>query len=704
MMLPFHRKVLRSAAAKVNKRPYCQSTSPALPQFLSVHERRKYTSSLFCHQYQYNKLQQQLRCHSSDSSKSSSTSTTSISSSKQHRKRRRRKSSSYHSSLSQIITNNHPKHTAIPPPYITNGTQLLTRKQLLRLTPKQRANLHKHRLQQYKDSRSYLDQARTNVRSNIKFLSEKADTNFTKNIQTIKRLFNGEEVWKDAEQQQQQQQHQKQQSTRGSTKPHKEEESLIEGIDWERAPHEIKSNLQSNLSKAQNWLHQQTDGIIPSSTYVNTSNNTLGDQGGSIATRVQKFHHMKTQQQQSSSNNEDKFVMDNVWIAKNVLAALSPGIMLHLYFLSLQDEMKEYYESQERLEREKIMGYEAEAGYTHNKLPHDSDEKEKSTNNGKMGISSAFITEGGNTWDRLKMVVNDLFLGGAEEKISKQIESQKEKEVKSDKDDDVKESPSEQSVAPTTNASVEVNPISNRSTTESAKHDDPTIHMLIERIQVLERQLGSTTSANPANLSDEELQKQDEEQRKKDHVLKRKVERLRQSPIRNRREDKLEVQWREEEEAKKRNKERQHDINGDAEKDDTNDMSYSLANVASFMQSMIEPTIESIRESTLQKTKDMMSNITDLTESKEEEKDGAEVSAIDNSSSDGVDFESTPSSTAGSSTDECAETDVAATEDCQSVNRVQGGGGVKRWAVKIWHKFRKPPPPPPSALSDQESV
>ena len=113
------------------------------------------------------------------------------------RRHHRRKKQSF-SPLLQI-TSNHPKNTNPPHPSLFNNTststtttndiKLLTRKQLLRLTPKQRSNLHRHRLQQHKDSMSYLQQARTNVRSNLNYLGDTAGSNFKKNIKTIHRYY-----------------------------------------------------------------------------------------------------------------------------------------------------------------------------------------------------------------------------------------------------------------------------------------------------------------------------------------------------------------------------------------------------------------------------------------------------------------------------------------------------------------------------------
>ena len=605
------------------------------------------------------------------------------------KRRRRQKPFSYVSPLSQI-SSNHPKHNSTT---LSDNNKILTRKQLLRLTPKQRATLKAQRIQQYKDSQTYLDQARTNVRSNIKFLSETADTNFKKNIQTIKRLFKGEEVWKDVEQQS---------TTTTASAKQREEESLTKGIDWERAPSEIKSNLQLNLSRAQNWLHDATNGAIPSSSYVNnpSSNNITGEQGGSVATRIHKFHQMKQW--------DTKWVMDNKWIGKNILIALLPGTLFHLYFLSLQDEMKEYYERVEKAEREKIMGYtnDAEGGSVDvaNRLDitttNNNDEEE--VGRGRMGISSAFITEGGSAWDKLKMVVTDLFLGGAEDKINKQLETQQRKQQEDEayeKDDTSKQPRSatdtpKQSVVPATNSPTGNYSSSETSTTpltnnNNNNNNDPTIEMLLERVQALERQLGTTTSNDPTtsnHLSEEELQQQNEKQRYTEHQLKRRIERLRQSPIRNRREDTLEAQWREEARKEQSN----DDARVTIKVDDTNNSSYSIADVLNFATSLIEPSFDSMRETAMQKMKDVMGVFGLSAEEKEsaanDELDHSNTSSSTDQSNEGTVVLANAEVHDSAGTDSDASTAINATQQSGENNE-----GVRRWVAKVWCRFRKPP-------------
>ena len=73
-------------------------------------------------------------------------------------------------------------------------------------------------------------------------------------------------------------------------------------------------------------------------------------------------------------------------------------------------------------------------------LPSSVDRKKP----GKMGLSSAFsITEGENAWEKLKIVVSDLFLGGVEEKISRHISKQQNQE-NGEQDDEVVETTNNQ--------------------------------------------------------------------------------------------------------------------------------------------------------------------------------------------------------------------------------------------------------------------
>jgi len=639
------------------------------------------------------------RYHSSDSSSSNgkqlskkdstATSSNQITHDKQtyNKRRRKRSSSSSYSLLQQ-------QYKQLP--QTTNENRILTRRELIRLSPKQRTIYHAKRLQQYKDSQSYLDQARTNVRSNIKFLSETADTNFKKNISTIKRLFNGEEVDSVIAEQP------KISTTKSAKRQQKlkskkeEEESLTNGIDWERAPAEIKANFQSNIASIQNWLHQVSDGKIPSSTYSNSSSTSVEHPSGSVANRISKFHQLK---------QSNELVMDNKWIFKNILLALLPGTLFHLYFQSLQGEMREYYDRVEQDERDKILGYRGEAGVVDTSGSDDDESssttnvdigsKESDSSSGKAGLSSAFsITEGENAWEKLKIVVSDLFLGGVEEKISRH-RSKQQKQENGEQDDSVVETTNNQptssvlpSDVPENNSSL---PADTSSTTPN-KDLDPTIQTLLHRIEALEQQLG-TTSTSTKLKEDLHKKQEQQEQRQKEHQLKRRIERLRQSAIQNRREDKLEAEWREEEANKKKSK--VHAQNNIQDEDDESSSSSSSSSflfwdVMNFTKSMIELSIESTQASLKQKIKEVFDTFVD-------ESGGSSVdeevisSALD--STEQPREADVVSIVVSADASDLTNTDSIKNEIQQESNPDSTSGGslrLRRWIGKLW----KPKPTP----------
>jgi len=573
-------------------------------------------------------------------------------------------------------------------PQTTNENRILTRRELIRLSPKQRTTYHAKRLQQYKDSKSYLDQARTNVRSNIKFLSETADTNFKKNISTIKRLFNGEEV--DSVITEQPKITSATKSAKRQQKLKKEEEeSLTNGIDWERAPAEIKANFQSNIASIQNWLHQVSDGKIPSSTYINSTSTSVEHPTGSVANRISKFHQLK---------QSNELVMDNKWIFKNILLALLPGTLFHLYFQSLQGEMREYYDRVEQDERDKILGYREEAGVV-DASDSDDDESSSTTNvdigseesdssSGKTGLSSAFsITEGENAWEKLKIVVSDLFLGGVEEKISRHM-SKQQKQENGEQDDAVVETTNNQPTPSVLSSDVPENNSSlpeDSSTTPPNKDLDPTIQLLLHRIEALEQQLGTTSKSTKLK---EDLHKKQEQQRQrqKEHQLKRRIERLRQSPIQNRREDKLEAEWREE--AANKNMSEVHARNNIQDDDDESSSSssgsFSLWDVMNFM---IEPSIESMRASLKQKIKEVFDTFVD---------ESGEASVYEEVISSALDSTEQPREADVVSTVVSAgDSDLTNKDSITTKNEIQtesnpSSGGL-RWIGKMW---RRPTPTP----------
>ena len=363
------------------------------------------------------------------------------------------------------------------------------------------------------------------------------DGNFKKNVKTIQRLFKGEEVWKDGE---------------GGSAPSastakgggkKREDDGLATIDLERLPSEIKSNLQSNLSTAQNFLHRATNGMIPSSSYIDpataAANGGGGDGGGietnTINARLQSFHKAKESQY---------LVMDTRWFIYNIAIALLPGTCIALYCLWMQEEMIEFYTNMERKEREKILGVEAEYG---GELGGSRNGGDASGGGGGMGISSALISEGGSVIDKLKMTINDLFLGGMEERGLEQNTSQT-----NDQGEIAREAPLEETKhQPSLRSASTTNTI--RGGNKNNNEED-SIQMLIERIQSLEMQLGA--KQEQSHLTKEEIAEQDRERKQKEHEMNYQIQRIRQSPIRNRREDKLKKQWlREKEETSKIKKE-----------------------------------------------------------------------------------------------------------------------------------------------------
>ena len=384
-------------------------------------------------------------------------------------KTKRRKKS--FSAINQI-QQNHPKNSTPP------KTTQLTRKQLLRLTEKQRANLKQKRLEEFKASRTYLDQARTNVRSNLKFLKGTAESNLKKNIQTIKRLFNGEEVWKDEA------------TVNESPKHHHLIEKNQKSLEWGNLPTAIQSNFKNNISTIQNWLHRITDGAIPSPNLTTSTSS-----GGSVATRIQQFHEMKTHQ---------PLVMDNKWIAWNIVLALTPAFMIHLYCLSVQDEMREYHARMEEMERERILGHGVSGG----------------NRESGMGLSSALVTEGGGVWDKVKMAVNDLLLGGADEKV----------QTMANRDNTDSES-SEASSSADLPATTMQKQDQLTTSIDTTNDKDATIEVLLQRIQALEQQVGIVKQPNT-------------------HDLNRETAPTDQSPIQKRRDEHMKSLWRKQDEEK----------------------------------------------------------------------------------------------------------------------------------------------------------
>eukprot|EP00985_Skeletonema_marinoi_P004598 scaffold1990_cov116-Skeletonema_marinoi.AAC.3 len=564
------------------------------------------------------------------------------------RRRHRRKKQSY-SPLLQI-TSNHPKNTNPPHPSLFNNTtttsssndiKLLTRKQLLRLTPKQRSNLHRHRLQQHKDSMSYLQQARTNVRSNLNYLGDTAGSNLKKNIKTIQRLFRGEEdvlkkeevVAEGSSKQQQQQQRLKQ-----LINPQQQQEQV--GLDWERLPSEIKQNVQSNLVTVQNWLHKATDGMIPSPSLVNaggdgtTSSSSIG---GSVATRVQQFHKAK----QSRG-----LVMDRQWLAWNIALALLPGALIGIYLNSMQDEMKEYYAKLEEQERARILGPSAVIDGTtkgDNNSQQQQEEQSSSKKKEGMGISSALILEGGGVFDKVKMAVNDLFLGGVEERVGKARDVE-------DKDDDNNDDTAEQhqhleehsttsTLIPTQHGESTIASTTNQSPSEAEATLDPAMKLLLQRIESLEKQLGIDDKGSNHHLSSSNEQEQEQRDQNGKHIKT-----SRQSPMQIRRDASLASKWSKEEQVKKSRTEAEVVPTNNHDESDSNvESSITLEKFVQGMKSLVNNDVNSVREMIREKIRTIEDLL--MTNSKEEEVNEtnavveiiAEKVTVDNISSEKVD-------------------------------------------------------------------
>lgn len=420
-------------------------------------------------------------------------------------KHRRKRSSLARRSM--FISNyTHPKsYTPLP-----SSIYKLTRKCILRLTPYQRSVLQKHRHTEYINSLSHLDRARINVRTNVRYLQDKANvsTNLENNIRTMKNLLFGKA--KVGEEEDIVVEKSQPQNKMRSSKAEEEEVEEV-GIDWERAPDEIKANIRSNLSILQNWVHKVTDGRTPLAATTTTVSSSSENVAGSVANRIRTFHEMKQNQ---------PLVMDNWWIAKNVIIALLPGVLIHVYFLSLQDEMKDYFARYEQVEREKL-------GLGRRSL--DSGEVK-----GVSIISALKPNDEESAWEKIKNVVDDLLFGGAERRIHKlQQQAASQQQIRTKDDDESKKvEQSQTKEVDESNNAISI-PI-NDSSTVNVK---PDIQTLLARIEALEKQLDNNNSNAVNPLSDDELR----------HRQGRRLERMQQqqSTIQNRRDASLRAKFNE---------------------------------------------------------------------------------------------------------------------------------------------------------------
>jgi hypothetical protein len=416
----------------------------------------------------------------------------------------------------------------------TSPSSLLTRRQLLRLSPKQRSALLEARLRERRSSMSHLDAARHNARSNLRYLRDNGALNLRENIRTMKRLLfeDGRSAGGD-------------ESGGGRSSVASSATAAREGgggIDWERAPSEVVSNVKRNITGLRNWIHVITDGAIPASS--SSGGDVAGMGGGSVATRIRDFHERK-------QKADGALVMDNWWIGKNVAIALLPGLLIHLYFWSLQDEMREYYSRSERMERDKIMGNAVAddgtldcgggGGRRGGGMGDGTPSKVDVRNGGNTGIYSVLIPDGGNAWDKLRTVVEDVFLGGAEKRIN-ELKVAQDRATDEKDASDLHTTPAAESSSgqgPDTSSGGGTIPV-NSSTVD----EETDIRVLLERVRALERQLG--IGAGATSSPEEGARRHSAEELRKEHELKRKLERIRQSPIQNRREDSLEAKWRNE--------------------------------------------------------------------------------------------------------------------------------------------------------------
>ena len=491
---------------------------------------------------------------------------------------------------------------------------------------------------------SYLQQARTNVRSNLNYLGDTAGSNFKKNIKTIQRLFRGEEdVLKKEEvvgegSSKQQQQRLKQVNLQ------QQQEQV--GLDWERLPSEIKQNVQSNLVTVQNWLHKATDGMIPSPSLVNaggdgtTSSSSII--GGSVATRVQQFHQAK----QSRG-----LVMDRQWLAWNIALALLPGALIGIYLNSMQDEMKEYYAKLEEQERARILGPSSAVSDGTKGDNNNSQRQEEQSNNKKkegMGISSALVLEGGGVFDKVKMAVNDLFLGGVEERVGKARDVEDEDDdnnydttEQQQQEQHLEEHSTTSTLIPTQHGESAIESTTNQSPSEAEATLDPAMKLLLQRIESLEKQIGIDDKGSNHHLSSSNEQEQEQREQNGKHIKT-----SRQSPMQIRRDASLASKWSKEEQVKKSRTEAEVVPTNNHDESDSNvENSITLWKFVQGMKSLVNNDVNSVREMIREKIRTIEELL--VTNNKEDEVNEAnavveiiaEEVTVDNISSEKVDVQ-----------------------------------------------------------------
>jgi len=458
---------------------------------------------------------------------------------------------------------------------------------------------------------------------------------------TIQRLFRGEEevvVQLSSSNKNQKQQHPLKSQQQQQQQQQQEKEEV--GLDWERLPSELKQNVQSNIVTLQNWLHKATDGMIPSPSLVNNegTSTSSSSSNNSIATRVQQFHQAK----QSSG-----LVMDRKWLAWNIALALSPGAMIGLYLYSMQDEMKEYYKKLEEQERARMLGPSlSSANVKGDESSSSSLQQQSSSNEEKkgMGISSAFVLEGGGVLDKVKMAVNDLFLGGVEQRVGKAARGDVIEEEEDDDDDTTKQQPPTTSASTPTQDGVKLNTSTAANQSPCESDDtllDPTMKVLLQRIESLEKQLGIEENNKGSNRlivsEQEQQQRQQREQREQqqhfDNYIKERT--FRQSPMQNRRDSSLATKWSEEEQITKSSRQKEEAVdtsNNNDESESTNDERSSSSSITlwKFVQgvkSLLDKDVNSVQEMLRQKI-GMLEDLL-LTSKEDEGSDGVDEAKKD---------------------------------------------------------------------------
>ena len=527
----------------------------------------------------------------------------------------------------------------------------LTRFQKLRLSPKERAIylrfqalIHEQKSNNNNNNRaskllsSLLERARSNARFNLQYLKSNANINFKKNIQTMKRLVHGEEeVWKDESSGMSSSSFD---PTRLKLRNGDSSSSLhnLHNIDWERVPSEIISNVKRNTTYLSEWIHDVSGGKIPAfsrtpppppredennnnTTSMSAANDGGSTNGGSIATRIRNFHIMKQR------DDTTTLVMDRYWIAKNMFFALLPGFIFHLYFLSKQDEMAEYYGKIEQMERERILGIESSSSSSSGKegmssgsgsnvppLKNECIRNKREENNMMMGISSALIPEGGTAWDKLKMAVNDIFLGGVEKHTSSTNRAMVLVEGEQTKDEGKVVAGEAGLQSTTLHASIGHSNLSLSLPTNPPPQERPnyapvnydsvndehvTVQMLLERIRALEARIANSST------KENELQQRQRRREEEEHRIKRQVERVKQSPIKNRRDNVLEAKWKNE--AMQDNSSRNISSDGKEEADGSENSFGMLLNLVNYALFSLEPYCQSVKESVVEKMRTIKS-------------------------------------------------------------------------------------------------